>query len=231
MGWKPVDWSDGHRCVKCRADAWYDISTCAKSVWVCMVCGTLREPKEKEMSNAGKKKQEKKLTAAEAKQMSFDLWSWLALTGKRKDDWERFEEIEDLDSQCVLCTWTNQKGNSCGGCPLADGTCEDDDGLYEKWLYAISPEERRLYASQIAAKIAAWEPPEEKKETYLDRFRKDNICNSDVGSIACNQPRCRMLALVDAAVTYHEAFHNSSESDAREKLLDAVHAILEPVEK
>ena len=92
-----------------------------------------------------------KLTRERAIDGSIELWEWLAETGKRKEDWPRWEEFDGVDSHCFLCEYQEQEdpcGDNCDDCPL---TTEETDGCYDtyylNWCQAKSTRGRKKYAA------------------------------------------------------------------------------------
>lgn len=59
-----------------------------------------------------------KLTKKKAIEISIELWTFLAETGKEKSDWEGWEEYREMDYLCPLCEYATSKGmRNCRSCP------------------------------------------------------------------------------------------------------------------
>jgi len=101
----------------------------------------------------------KPLPAKQAKQLTLDLWLWLAETGENKCEWPKYDEtgLDDMEGLCPLCQYFE---TICfDGCPLRDGVtvCGDDESLFMQWDKAeYESDERKALAKQIADKVAAW---------------------------------------------------------------------------
>ncbi|MDR1837592.1 MAG: hypothetical protein LBQ89_08045 [Treponema sp.] len=102
-----------------------------------------------------------KMTAQEAKELSLEVWRYLAehpeigiKEGLPKYLWDK---IKDLLFQCPLCAIENINCFSTKGqitCPLLG--CSD----YHCWLEAHTKETRKDAAKKIVVAIEAWEPKE-----------------------------------------------------------------------
>ncbi len=96
------------------------------------------------------------------------LWTWLASTGKRKDEYEFTKEelkhTEPIGSvpmyHCWFCEYTHQHdGHDPRECPKCVyskkyGFCEEDEN-YNKWGNAETPADRKKYAKLFLKEIKA----------------------------------------------------------------------------
>jgi len=108
------------------------------------------------------------LTAVVAKQMSIDLWQWLAEhPGKIKHDWPRYNELKYMKHDCPLCEYHRMSTTQCGSCPLSVGSnlygenCAG--GAFEAWWANLiqDPGESQRQAENILELIEAWDITEE----------------------------------------------------------------------
>ena len=117
-----------------------------------------------------------RLTRKKAIELCIELWTWLAKTGKKKEDWPEWEKYKkygtwhkryrewNVTNNCWFCEYTRQKSKSwdvdCFECPLPeDGEdmefrCErGKHSLYEKWNLAKQTRTRKKYAKLFLAPI------------------------------------------------------------------------------
>lgn len=105
-----------------------------------------------------------RLTRKKAIELCIELWTWLAKTGKKKEDWPEWEKYCKAMSDCWFCEYDDQMLNlykrktrsSCGYCPLITsglGRCEDT--LFNKWSNARTPRTRKKYAKLFLGQIKA----------------------------------------------------------------------------
>jgi hypothetical protein len=110
------------------------------------------------------KKTDKPMTQKEAKELSLELWTYLAehpeCYAKNHVPKELYSEIAELSCQCPLCEMFY--GYDCEGCPLsmAGCCCGLIDSPWIEWIdSAIKETERRKQAAErIVRIISAWEP-------------------------------------------------------------------------
>jgi len=111
------------------------------------------------------------MTKQEAKELSLEVWQYLAEHPKIDDKShlpdELFEKIKNLLNWCPLCAlFKNKTGIWCQKCPLE--SCKDGS-LYNRWhwascyAYKINHKEsvitiRQKAAQEIVDKIQAWKP-------------------------------------------------------------------------
>lgn len=100
-----------------------------------------------------------KLSKRDALLHCFDLWMWLAVTGRYKAEWPEWEhnggDVGCFDSNCPMCEYVEGRGLDCGGCPInwteePEGICTECDSPFEHWSNATSARERKKYALEIA---------------------------------------------------------------------------------
>lgn len=89
-----------------------------------------------------------------------DLWTWLASTGKRKQEWPQWKEnggpIEDGPSgnHCFACDATKVCNKGVSDCPVewstGIGSCNSPLSEYGLWLATSDIEVRKRLAARIA---------------------------------------------------------------------------------
>jgi len=111
-----------------------------------------------------------RLSRKKAIELCIELWTWLAETGLRKDDWPdwpKYQDTEAIVAYCWFCYYQEQqieryapddelnKDNVCRYCPLASirTGCGKDDSPYLKWLTAKTPKTRKKYAKLFLGQI------------------------------------------------------------------------------
>ena len=91
-----------------------------------------------------------KLTKKDAIKKSKELWTWLAETGKRKEDWDGWKKYGKMRDNCPLCEYKKQVDDSkvCKSCPyfLKFSYCFLDDSPFDNWREAKTPKIRKKYA-------------------------------------------------------------------------------------
>lgn len=107
----------------------------------------------------------KYLTKKQAIKLCIELWTWLAETGLRKDQWPRWPELVALYGEiwgdCWFCEYDSQmskkykytKKKSCKYCPLLviHGGCEYSS--YPDWVDAQNVEEKKVCAAEFLLQI------------------------------------------------------------------------------
>ena len=96
------------------------------------------------------------MTKQEAKELSLEVWRYLAKHPVRKfylPD-KIHNKIKDLPNDCPLCELFYNEDCICHGCPLQ--RC-DDDSLYDRW---VNSDEREIDAQKIVEVIEAWNTEE-----------------------------------------------------------------------
>ena len=58
-----------------------------------------------------------RLTRRKALDIAIELWTWLAETGKEKDDWPGWEKYEEMEGGCPFCEYSARHGRGCD-CPF-----------------------------------------------------------------------------------------------------------------
>lgn len=103
-----------------------------------------------------------KLSRKKAIELCIELWTWLAKTGKKKEDWPKWEEYGyDIYGDCWFCEYDEQQigrfhGDNCSYCPLVRKlrmTCSDDDCFYTKYRISRTPKTRKKYAKLFLEQI------------------------------------------------------------------------------
>lgn len=84
-----------------------------------------------------------KLTKKKAIELSIKLWTWLAETGKEKEEWPVWDKYDyAILNDCFLCEYDDQKRGGCNACPLTEKFsrqpsqkfgCYADDCAYSQW--------------------------------------------------------------------------------------------------
>ena len=117
------------------------------------------------------------MTKKEAKEISLEVWRYLAEHGEIKSKFDlpvaMFEKIKNFNGGCPLCELFNpddgydgdyEDSQNCSGCPLDDDNCINGNSLYHQWTHSPNgkrgDEQREKAAREIARKIKAWEPEE-----------------------------------------------------------------------
>lgn len=117
-----------------------------------------------------------KLTRKKAIELCIELWEWLALTGKKKTDWPKWEEYGGALNHCWFCEYNRMKfisptkrtyRNNCKYCPYntkfaykENYSCESAKSPFFKWGqadYVNDTEGRRKYAKLFLAQIRTLE--------------------------------------------------------------------------
>jgi hypothetical protein len=113
------------------------------------------------------------MTKAEAKEISLEVWGYLAehpeCDHKRKVPDDIYSKIKDCDSECPLCEMYSE--NICRGCVLdaaGEGCFNIDSAWYKWWIDAPLEEEgneaRAAAAKRIVSIIEAWDTGEEEEK-------------------------------------------------------------------
>jgi hypothetical protein len=97
------------------------------------------------------------LTKAEAKEISLEVWRYLAEHPeiRRKENLpdEIYNNIREMVCECPLCVV-----NACDECPL--GFCIWEDSPFYKWSFTTDNKGREEAAREIVRLIEAWKPEE-----------------------------------------------------------------------
>ena len=100
-----------------------------------------------------------KLTAKKAIELSIELWTWLGETGKEKWEWPKWGckggEYPEVQSDCFLCEYDEQKQNDCVACPycIKYGDCDDVGQPFIRWANAETKTTRKKYAKQFLEQL------------------------------------------------------------------------------
>jgi len=102
-----------------------------------------------------------KLTKKQAIDRTIILWTWLAETGKGKEDWPEWEKYGETDNDCFLCKYAYPKDTNCEACPYCEmfGDCLEDDAPFENWCNARTPETRKKYAKEFLGQMYQLQKP------------------------------------------------------------------------
>jgi hypothetical protein len=102
------------------------------------------------------------MTQKEAKELSLELWAYLAkhseITDKSQLSEYIYSIIKNCDRNCPLCEVFSR---SCMGCPLREAgeKCANTKSAWNKWAGSFFHEKRRKQAAErIVEIISAWEP-------------------------------------------------------------------------
>ena len=103
------------------------------------------------------------MTKKKAFEITRDFWKWASKQNKKieKEDWDRYEEFEELEQECAFCEYYHLKGG-CSDCPLGKklGICYDSFSCFDKWLSDSAPQQK-------AAARKIYE--------FTDQYIKDNF--------------------------------------------------------
>ena len=97
-----------------------------------------------------------KLTRKKAIVLCIELWEWLALTGKEKEEWSEWEKYGDIQDLCFFCEYVQGK-NGCMSCPSYKKFGYCSDGVYTKWANAKTPRTRKKYAKLFLGQLKTLE--------------------------------------------------------------------------
>jgi hypothetical protein len=102
-----------------------------------------------------------RLTRAKSIELCIKLWTWLAKTGKRKEDWPEWEKYDyGIVNDCWFCEYdlqrtkaNNKTFDTCRYCPLGGVTTMCLDTAYGKWAFTRTPATRKKYAALFLQQI------------------------------------------------------------------------------
>ena len=127
------------------------------------------------------------LTKKEAIELSIELWTWIAETGKEKEDWPGWEESggqhAECHQDCFLCEYTITKMGGCYSCPYYTmyGLCHEIDTPYYNWTDADTKEDLKRYAQEFLEQLKALkggnmnDQPIKVTETQLNKVQTHYI--------------------------------------------------------
>lgn len=98
-----------------------------------------------------------KLTRKKAIALCISLWTWLAKTGKQKEDWPEWPKVQKkygyIMHYCFFCAYHT----GCMHCPYYQkyGHCRSN--VFDRWYYAKNPRTRKKYAGLFLAQIQTLE--------------------------------------------------------------------------
>jgi len=94
-----------------------------------------------------------RLSRKKAIELCIELWTWLAKTGREKEDWPRWKIYGDyVVNDCWFCEYSKEVG--CSRCPLEKKfslTCGST--FYGNWTRARFPRTRKKYAKLFLEQI------------------------------------------------------------------------------
>ena len=98
-----------------------------------------------------------RLTKKRAIQISIELWTWLAETGREKEAWPGWEKYGDMQCGCALCEYDYRHVDNCTSCSYHKmfGKCTQGSAPYADW---------RDSRSQAASKAHA--------QAFLDQLKQ-----------------------------------------------------------
>ena len=98
-----------------------------------------------------------KLSRKKAIKLCIELWTWLAKTGKHKEDWLGWRKYGYICCDCWFCEYDEQRSptDKCQKCifPGKGGIRCEDIKSYAKWEEAKTPRTRKKYAKLFLAQI------------------------------------------------------------------------------
>ena len=101
-----------------------------------------------------------RLSKKRAIELSIELWTWLAKTGKDKDKWPRWKEFGAVENECFLCEYDYQarrfrEEEDCCRCPYFAkfGVCDALGTPYEGWDHAHSNKVGKLHAAAFLKQL------------------------------------------------------------------------------
>jgi hypothetical protein len=97
-----------------------------------------------------------RLTKKKAIEIAKELWTWLAETGRAKEEWPGWEQYGKMESSCALCEYGCQHGSmTCKPCPYYQkfGGCIAEDAPYFQWAGAQNLQDRKKYARQFLEQV------------------------------------------------------------------------------
>ena len=95
-----------------------------------------------------------RLTRKKAIELCILLWTWLAKTGKMKEDWPEWGKYQALH-HCWFCEYGSQKDESlCDSCPLVgEGDVRCNSLYFGEWKEAETDKGRKKYAGLFLEQI------------------------------------------------------------------------------
>jgi len=86
-----------------------------------------------------------RLTKEKAVELSIELWTWLAETGKMKYEWPEWYKYPDIACHCFLCEYADRR-NGCSSCPYSQKFGGCNSGHFSKWTLSRTTRTSRKYA-------------------------------------------------------------------------------------
>ena len=90
-----------------------------------------------------------KLTKKKAIEISIELWTWMADTGRKcKRSWTGWEKYGRMQDDCALCEYTKEPLDACNDCPT-----DCYESAFYDWRKAENKGERKKYAALFLAEL------------------------------------------------------------------------------
>jgi hypothetical protein len=103
-----------------------------------------------------------RLTRAKSIELCTELWTWLAETGKEKEDWPEWEKYVYIEACCWFCEYDTYRQlknkiyrRACSSCPLGGEHNKCCRMYYGQWDIAQTPRTRKKYAKLFLGQIKA----------------------------------------------------------------------------
>ena len=91
-----------------------------------------------------------RLTKKKAMEICIELWTYLAETGNKKEDWPGWEKYGEMNAECPLCEYGDQNPAKAGcNCPLDRppfNGCYNPPSEYENWVEATRDVDEKRFA-------------------------------------------------------------------------------------
>ncbi len=100
-----------------------------------------------------------KLTKKKALELSIELWTWLAETGKHKYEWNGWSKYGNIFHDCFLCEYgikqSTIEADECDLCSYYQrfGYCCLHPSPYTNWDDALTTEEHKKYAQEFLEQL------------------------------------------------------------------------------
>ena len=106
-------------------------------------------------------KKKVKLTRKKAIELCIELWTWLAETGKKKDqwpEWDKYGGYWNVMGGCFFCEYDKQFKDACQCCPLVKmlkikNGCYSNRLAYVEWEHVKTIKARKKYAALFLSQI------------------------------------------------------------------------------
>ena len=99
-----------------------------------------------------------RLTKRKAIELSIELWTWCAETGRDKKKWPGWKKYPSNYWDCFLCEYDSNHDGGCQSCPYMQRYkgCFNGDTPYKNWDKANdynSTAKRKKYAAEFLAQL------------------------------------------------------------------------------